>query len=355
MPNILDLTYSELEDYFVKTLQEPKFRTLQVWQWLYKKLCQDFEGMSNLKVTARLSLKEHFTLTWPEIVETKTSQDGTKKLLLKLSDGSLIETVLIPTYDHAGKVRYAQCLSTQVGCPMGCTFCATGATGFTRNLTHAEIVGQVLVGKKELSDLRSDRPILKNVVFMGMGEPLLNLNNLLRALTSLNHKQGLAFSPRRITVSTCGIKEGLEELGKSGLCYLAVSLHAPNQALRAKIMPKASQFELKDLISALKNYPLKPREFITFEYLLLKNVNDSLQEAQELAKLVSQLKGKLNLIIFNPSKDLPYEAPDPKTVLAFEEVLWQKKLTAIVRESKGQDIAAACGQLRAERLACSSN
>ena len=184
---------------------------------------------------------------------------------------------------------------------------------------------------------------------MGMGEPLLNLKNVMRALESLNNDKGLNFSPRRITVSTCGIEKGLRELGESGLAYLAVSLHAPTQELRARIMPKAARWPLEDLLQALKSYPLKTRERITFEYLLLGGVNDGLEQARQLARVVSDVKGKLNLIVYNPSEGDPYKAPSPERVLAFEQYLWDRNITAIIRKSKGQDIKAACGQLRAAR------
>ena len=183
---------------------------------------------------------------------------------------------------------------------------------------------------------------------MGMGEPLLNLRETTRALEMLNHDKGMDFSPRRITVSTCGIKAGLRELGDSGLAFLAVSLHAPNQDLRAKIMPKAANWHLDDLMATLESYPLKTREYITFEYLLLGGVNDQPEHARELAKLVSRVKGKLNLIAYNPSETQLYKAPTEADILAFEKILWSKGVTAILRKSKGQDIKAACGQLKSD-------
>jgi 23S rRNA (adenine2503-C2)-methyltransferase len=182
---------------------------------------------------------------------------------------------------------------------------------------------------------------------MGMGEPLLNLYEVMRSLRTMNSEPGLSFSPRRITVSTCGIKQGMAELGASGLAYLAVSLHAPNQTLRARIMPQAARWPLDDLMRALRAYPLKPRERLTFEYLLLGGVNDSLSEATELARLMAHVKGKLNLILYNPAEGMPYKAPEPDAVLAFETYLRDKHITAVVRKSKGLDINAACGQLKA--------
>ena len=230
---------------------------------------------------------------------------------------------------------------------MGCTFCATGAQGFERNMIMSEILGQVLVVRKHLGDLRPDHPKLRNLVFMGMGEPLLNLREVMRSLETLNDKRGLCFSPRRISVSTCGIEQGLRELGDAGLAFLAVSLHAPDQDLRSKIMPKAAHWHLDDLLGALSEYPLKTRERITFEYLLLGGVNDSPRHAFELVRLLSRLKAKLNLIVYNPTPDSPYIRPSPERVLAFEKILWEKGITAVIRKSKGQDINAACGQLKA--------
>ncbi|MBQ9537495.1 MAG: 23S rRNA (adenine(2503)-C(2))-methyltransferase RlmN [Desulfovibrionaceae bacterium] len=348
MRNILDFSAQALTEYLATNYGEPKFRATQIWQWLYQKLAQDFAAMTNIKQSLREQLAKDFAISYPEILQVATSTDGTQKLLLRLYDGALIETVLLPSIDHAGKVRYAQCLSTQVGCAMGCTFCATGALGITRNLTHAEMVGQVLIGKRFLQDFQSDKPIIKNLVFMGMGEPLLNLDNLLLTLETLNSRAGLAFSPRRITVSTCGIPKALERLGQSGLCYLAVSLHAPTQELRASLMPKAANFKLQDLLTSLKHYPLKPREYITFEYVLLQNVNSSPEHAKALAKIVRQVKGKLNLIVYNKTPASIYSPPTEAEILAFEEILWQHEITAILRQSKGQDIAAACGQLQAQ-------
>ncbi|MFV0423909.1 23S rRNA (adenine(2503)-C(2))-methyltransferase RlmN [Oleidesulfovibrio sp.] len=345
MVDILNLTFEELEKFLVHELGEKKFRARQIWQWLWNKYVRDFDQMTNVSKQTRALLKERAHITWPEMVKTQVSQDGTTKFLLRLADGALIETVLIP----GSQGRLTQCLSCQVGCAMGCTFCATGTLGFERNMTMSEILGQVLVAREYLNDV-AERPILRNLVFMGMGEPLLNLNEVMRSLQTLNSDFGLLFSPRRITVSTCGVNpEGLRELGESGLAFLAVSLHAPTQELRAQIMPKAARWELGDFIDALRNYPLKTRERITFEYLLLGDVNDSLEHAKQLVRLLAQTKGKLNLIVYNPSGDEsdPYKAPTEERILAFEKYLWSKNITAIIRKSKGADIKAACGQLKA--------
>jgi len=347
MRNLLDFTLDELTVFVRDGLRQPPFRARQIWKWLWHKRARDFSQMSDLSLALRSSLAEQARIVWPEVADTRVSSDGTVKFLLRLEDGETVETVLIPSESREGKGRMTQCLSSQVGCAMGCTFCSTGSMGFTRNMTHAEILGQVLVAQDYLNDT-PDNPQLRNLVFMGMGEPLLNLGEVMRSLVSLNSEPGLSFSPRRITVSTCGIEKGLKELGESGLAYLAVSLHAPNQALRERIMPKAARWRLDDLMSSLRAYPLKARERLTFEYLMLGGVNDSLNEARELAKLMAHVKGKLNLILYNPAEGDPYEAPSPEAVLAFEKYLWSKHITATIRKSKGQDIKAACGQLKAE-------
>lgn len=346
MIDILNLSRPELEAFIVGELGEPRFRAEQVWKWLWQKNAADFSQMTDVSRSLRERLAACAAIRLPETVAEQTSVDGTRKLLLRLEDGALVETVLIPSRGRDETGRMAQCLSCQVGCAMGCTFCSTGAMGFVRNMTAGEILGQVLAARRLLGDDRPDRPIIRNLVFMGMGEPLLNLKEVTRALTVLHHENGLAFSARRITVSTCGIRNGLRQLGESGLAFLAVSLHAPNQALRERIMPGAAAWKLEELMAALAEYPLKTRERITFEYLLLGGVNDSPAHARELVRLIAPIKAKLNLIVYNPAEGLPYRAPSEEAVLAFEKVLWDKNVTAVVRKSKGQDIKAACGQLR---------
>lgn len=345
--NLLDFTLPALIGWMRDELHEPKFRAVQLWQWLWRKMARDFEGMSDISRACRERLARRARIQWPEVARTQESRDGTVKFLLRMEDGALVESVLIPSEARDGSRRWSQCLSSQVGCAMACTFCATGRMGFARNLSMGEILGQILVAREHLGDTRPDWPVLRNLVFMGMGEPLLNWPAVRDALESLNDDRGLNFSPRRITVSTCGIREGLRELGESGLAYLAVSLHAPNQALRQRIMPRAARWPLDELLAALEAYPLKTRERITFEYLLLGGVNDSPEDAAQLARLVARVRGKLNLIVYNPWEGSPWQAPSGERVLAFERALWDRNITAIVRKSKGQDIAAACGQLRA--------
>lgn len=345
--NLLEMTLPALRKWLEEELREPRFRADQVWQWIWQKLVRNFGEMTNVSVKLRRKLEELAVIKWPELLKTQESADGVKKLLLGLEDGARIETVLIPAENRRCEIRWSQCLSTQVGCPMGCQFCATGQLGFKRNLSMGEILGQVLWGRQFLDDVHPDRPVVRNLVFMGMGEPLLNLSALMPALECLHEEGGANFSSRRITVSTCGLGPELRELGESGLAYLAVSLHAPTQEIREKIMPRAAQWPLDKMMAALANYPLKARERVTFEYLLLGGVNDRPEHARQLARLLNPIKAKLNLIIYNRVAGLPFCAPEPEAVEAFQKILWEKNITAILRKSRGSDISAACGQLAA--------
>lgn len=336
--NLLNLTLPELGR-FCSALEEPPFRAGQLWQWLWQKRVRDFSLMSNISKALQERLAEVAVISWPRTAQIQTSQDGTVKFLLALEDGQRIESVLLPEKDHS-----TLCLSSQVGCGLGCTFCATGQMGLVRNLSLAEILGQILVAKDHLHGANSGLR-LRNLVFMGMGEPLLNWVNVRRALESLHHPQGLDFSKRRITISTVGLPGVLQEMGETGMASMAVSLHAPTQALRARIMPKAARFPLDALIRELESYPLQPRQKITIEYVLLGGMNDDLNQARELIRLLNKVKCKVNLIAFHPSSGLPYAAPDMDKALAFETLLKAKGLPTTLRKSKGQDIAAACGQL----------
>lgn len=354
MIDILNMTHSELTRFIRGDLGEPAFRADQVWQWLWQKGAASFSAMTNVSKATRAILEERCVIRLPEIATEEESADGTVKLLLRLGDGECVETVLIPSESREGILRMTQCVSCQVGCAMACTFCATGAMGFIRNMTMGEILGQVMVARRYLGDTL-ENPRLRNIVFMGMGEPLLNFKEVMRSLEVMNHEMAFNFSPRRITVSTCGLQKGLLELGESGLAYLAVSLHAPTQELREKIMPRAARWPLDELVATLAGYPLKTRERLTFEYLLLGGVNDGPEHARALAKLMAKVKAKLNLIVYNPVPGAPYDAPTPERVQAFSDILHAKHITAIVRKSKGQDIKAACGQLRAANSASGLN
>lgn len=345
MIDLLNLTLPEMESWLAG-LGEPRFRASQLFQWLWQKGAADFAAMTNLSKALRGKLAETAAIAWPDVADTRVSADGTVKFLLRLADGALVETVLIPEEDHL-----TQCLSSQVGCPMACAFCSTGAGGFTRNMTAGEMAAQILAARQYLKDRGTDPASLRNLVFMGMGEPLLNLDELLRSLAIITHDTGLGFSTRRVTVSTCGLPGPMRRLGASGLGSLAVSLHAPTQALRAELMPKAAAAaDLDELMAALRDYPLTPRQRITIEYVLLAGVNDSAEHARQLVRLLSGVKCKVNLIAYNATPDLPFAAPAPEAVLAFEKILWDKGMTAVLRKSKGNDIAAACGQLRAAHL-----
>lgn len=343
MQDLLNLTLDQLKA-FVTDLGEPAYRADQLWQWLWQKAARDFDSMTNLSKDFRAKLAEKGEIVWPEVADVQVSSDTTVKFLLRLSDGALVETVLIPE-----RTYLTQCLSSQVGCPLGCAFCSTGKMGFTRNMTMGEILGQVLVARNYLIEQGRDPKELRNLVFMGMGEPLLNLDALMDSLSALSHEQGLGFSPRRITVSTVGIPKALEVLGDSGLAKLAVSLHAPTQELREQLMPGAARIApLPELMQALKRYPLKKRDRITYEYIMLKGVNDSPEHAKQLVKLLGQLKAKVNLIAYNADEDAPFGSPERIEVLAFEKILHIKGVTATIRTSKGLDISAACGQLQTE-------
>jgi len=342
--NLLNLTRSELEAFVVDELRQPRFRSDQLWHWIWHKGALGFGDMTNLSKDLKAKLVERANLDRPQIDVVRTSVDGTIKLLLRLADGERIETVLIPMGPH-----YTQCLSTQVGCAMACAFCSTGELGLTRNMTAGEILGQILVGRAHLA--QAGLPTVRNLVFMGMGEPLMNLTELLRSLETLGSAEGISIASRRSTVSSVGIPAGLKILGDSGLAVPAISLHAPTQELREKLMPKAARVPLDELLACLDRYPIKPRERVTYEYIMLGGVNDSLTHAKQLVKLLGHRRCKVNLIGYNPPPPdsgiaAPFRAPEQADVLAFENYLRSKRITTFLRRSMGQDIAAACGQLK---------
>ncbi len=299
--------------------------------------------MSNLPKSLRKELAEEFSLALPEIYREEIAQDGTRKLALRLEDGEIVETVLIPERDH-----YTLCVSSQVGCAMGCAFCLTAKMGFKRNLSPGEITAQVLRAKEVLRSeaLDRDKP-LRNLVFMGMGEPLANYEAVLKALKSLLHSQGFDFSPRRVTVSTVGLVPQIRRLGEDITVKLAISLHAPNDELRSRLVPVNRRYPLGELLEACRAYPLKRGWRITFEYVLLAGVNDQLKHAQELARLLRGIPAKINLIPFNEHPDLPFKRPSEEEISAFQKILMDAGYVATIRKSHGEEISAACGQLRA--------
>ena len=341
MKNILELTYPELEKVVLSMGHQP-FRGHQLWQWLWRKGQCDFSAMTNIARDFQEQLAQTWSILWPEVMATQHSSDGTIKLLLSLADRRNVETVLIPD-----KGRYTQCLSCQIGCPMGCTFCSTGQMGFVRNMTGGEIAAQVLVARDYLRE-HSLAQEIKNLVYMGMGEPLLNWPEVKKSLDILSHPQGLEFSRRRITLSTCALPGKLDLFAAEGLALPAISLHAPTQGIREKLMPGAAKWPLNDVIESLRKFPLRPRERVTIEYILIQGINDQLEHARQLVRLLAHLKCKINLIAYNPAPGLNYTAPQAQDVLAFEELLRKKGFTVTLRKSKGQDIAAACGQLKTE-------
>ncbi len=335
MTNLKALTEREIQS-FVKSLGLPSFRARQLIHWIYKRLARDIEEITEFSKDLRKRLKEIAFISNLELVKRETSSDGTEKYLFRLEDNESIESVLIPD-----ERRLTLCISSQVGCPMGCGFCLTGRMGLRRNLKGYEIVDQVISVKRFY-------PGITNIVFMGMGEPLLNLDNTVEALKRL--MGFMHISARRITVSTCGIPEKIEALFKafpSNPPNLAISLNATTESLRSSLMPVNRVYPLKRLFDVLKRIHLPPRRRITFEYVLLKDVNDSAEDARRLVRLVRPIPSKVNLIPFNPVKTLPFERPPDERILEFQKVLTESGITATIRKSKGQEIMAACGQLRA--------
>lgn len=335
--NVLNLTPEELKKKFGVLGFEP-YRADQVLQWVYEKGVYDFDRMTNLSLDLRQRLKETFALALPEVVETqKSADDKSTKLLLKLKDNNLVETVYILSSD-----RRTICVSSQVGCKFHCAFCASGQNGFFRNLSAGEILSQVLMAR----DVSSDKKIT-NIVFMGIGEPFDNYAELLKAVRTLNSKKALGIGVRKITISTCGVAPKIEALGNEGLqVELSVSLHGPNDTVRGAIMPVNKAHPVKPLIEACKDYVKKTKRAITFEYILIKGVNASEKEARELARLLKGMLCKVNLIPYNPIVEFPHAAPEYEEVVKFQQILQAAGVKTTVRFSKGQDIQAACGQLR---------
>ena len=340
--NLRDLTLEELEALFEER-GLPAYRGRQVLRWLATPGVSSFEEMTNLSKALRKELARDFSISLPEIYREEVAQDGTRKLALRLEDDEIIETVLIPELDH-----YALCVSAQVGCAMGCAFCLTAQMGFKRNLSPGEITAQVLRAKEVLrrEHLEQDKP-LRNLVFMGMGEPLANYQAVLKALKNLLHPQGFDFSSRRVTVSTVGLVPQIKRLGQDILVKLAISLHAPDNELRSKLVPINRKYPLEELLEACRGYPLKRGWRITFEYVLLAGINDAPGQARELVRILRGIPAKINLIPFNEHSDLPFKRPSEDTILAFQKVLMDAGYVATIRKSHGEDISAACGQLRA--------
>ncbi len=336
--DLKDFTLSELEQLMAAWGQSP-YRARQLLKWCYKGV-SDFELMTDIGRAFRQELASRARLSHLRLEQHKTSQDGCQKFLFALEDGNFIESVLIPEDHH-----FTLCLSTQVGCGQGCSFCLTAKLGLVRNLKASEIVNQILAVRALLP---GDRP-LTNLVFMGMGEPLANFAALIRALTLITAPWGLNFSSRRLTVSTVGIAPLIPRLGQEARANLTVSLNASDDETRSALMPINRRYPLAALLDACRAFPLPRHRRITFAYVLLKDINDAPAQARELARLLRGFRAKINLIPFNFDPRLPFAPPSEARLLEFQEILRQAHYTVLIRESRGLDIAAACGQLMGER------
>jgi 23S rRNA (adenine2503-C2)-methyltransferase len=324
------------------------FRARQLWHWIYHRGVTDFAAMTNLAKSFREQLAEHYELRRPQVAAALTSQDGTRKWLLRFDDGQEVETVHIPEAD-----RGTLCVSSQVGCTLNCTFCHTGTQRLVRNLGAAEIVGQVMLARDALGEWpspKNDRQ-LTNIVLMGMGEPLYNFDNVAAALKIVMDPEGLAISRRKITLSTAGVVPMIARCGVEIGVNLAISLHAVTDELRDELVPLNRRYPLADLLDACRNYPGSSNaRRITFEYVMLKGVNDSPAEARELVRLLKGIPAKVNLIPFNPWPGAPYECSSDAAVAAFSDIVFAAGYSAPVRTPRGRDILAACGQLKSESV-----
>jgi 23S rRNA (adenine2503-C2)-methyltransferase len=335
-PDLAGLELHELE-HELDARGIPRFHAGQLYRWIFKRGVTDFDLMTDLSKTLRARLQDEFVLSTPALASDERSSDGTRKFVLRLADGKRIESVFIPDTPSM-----TFCISTQVGCAMACDFCLTGKMGLVRHLTAAEIAGQVRVLAAATNLL--DFPF--NIVLMGMGEPLHNYDETMKALRMLRSEPGLAISPRRVTLSTVGIVPGLEKLAREPLMpNLAISLHATTDEQRTQLVPPNRKYPLASIIDACRRFPLKNRNRITFEYVLLAGVNDTPDDARRLVKLLSGIKAKVNLIPLNPAPGIPYERPSDDRVNRFAQILADRHVTVSVRKSRGRDIRAACGQL----------
>ncbi len=316
------------------------FHARQLYRWIHRHGVTDFNLMTNLSKELRAELRERFSVRHPKVVSDQLSTDGTRKFVLELGDGRRIESVFIPDTP-----AMTFCISTQVGCAMSCGFCLTGKMGLVRHLTPGEIVGQVITLASATGLL--EQPF--NIVLMGMGEPLHNYDNTMKALRMLHAEEGLSISPRRITLSTVGIVPGIERLAREPLMpNLAISLHATTDEQRTALVPPNTKYSLAAILDACRRFPLKKRSRITFEYVLLNGVNDTPEDARRLANLLSGIKAKVNLIPLNAAPGIPFERPPDARVDRFAQILADRHLTVSVRKSRGRDIRAACGQLIVE-------
>jgi 23S rRNA (adenine2503-C2)-methyltransferase len=329
--------------------RQAKMRAEQIWRWIYHAGARDFGAMTNMAKSLRAELEDAFVLARAEVVERRVSTDGSRKWLLRLAPGVEVETVFIPDVGRAG----ALCVSSQVGCTLNCTFCHTGTQPLVRNLAAGEIIAQVLAAKDDLGEWPSndEERSLSNVVFMGMGEPLYNLEAVARAIEVISDGEGIALSRRRVTVSTAGVAPLIPRLGAETSAMLAISLHAPRDELRDQLVPLNRKYPIAELMEAIRAYPgLSNARRVTFEYVMLKGVNDSLADARDLVRLIKGVPAKINLIPFNPWPGAPYACSDWETIEAFASVLNRAGYASPIRTPRGRDILAACGQLKSESV-----
>lgn len=338
--NLLNLDKPGLEAFFTD-MGEKAFRATQLMQWIYQFGVSDFDQMTNLGKALRQKLKDNAEIRVPEIVTQQASDDGTIKWALQLDSGNNIETVFIPE-----EGRGTLCISSQVGCALECSFCSTAQQGFNRNLTTAEIIGQVWIANQTLKCIPRNERVITNIVLMGMGEPLLNFDNVVRAINLMLDDHAYGLSKRRVTISTSGVIPALDRLKEVSDVALAVSLHAPNDELRNQLVPLNQKYPIKELLAACKRYVAgETRRKITFEYVMLDGVNDKPEHARQLVKLLKNVPAKVNLIPFNPFPQTRYKTSSKANVLAFSQILIKAGLITTTRKTRGDDIDAACGQL----------
>ncbi len=349
--NLLDLTRAGLCAWMT-SIGEPAYRGTQICQWIHQKGVVDFDAMSNLSVVARQKLKARAVIILPQVIASHAVEEGTRKWLLQLQEGNCIEAVLIPERNRA-----TLCVSSQVGCALNCSFCCTGKQGFSRNLTTAEIIGQLWIVFHDLRRLNV-RPQITNVVMMGMGEPLLNYDAVVSAMRLMLDDYAYGLSKYRVTLSTSGVVPMLHNLKQDIPTALAISLHAPNDELRDELVPINKKYPLKELLAVCRDYfEAEPRRKVTFEYVMLKGVNDAPGQALALARLLQGIPAKINLIPFNSFEGTQYECSSPEAITGFHAILNEKGIVTTVRKTRGDKIAAACGQLagqfkdRTQRLA----
>ena len=338
--NLLNYDLPGLTEHFAQMGEKP-FRAKQVMRWMHLGGADNFDDMTDLAKSLRSKLHEHAEVKVPALMTEQQSGDGTRKWLLDVGTGNGVETVFIPE-----DTRGTLCISSQIGCALECTFCATGRQGFNRNLSAAEIIGQLWWANKAMGVTPKNERVVSNVVMMGMGEPLANFDNVVTALSIMLDDHGYGLSRRRVTVSTSGMVPQMDRLKEVMPVALAVSLHASNDAVRDEIVPLNKKYPLKELMAACQRYLLKaPRDFITFEYVMLHGVNDKPEHAHELIKLVQDVPCKFNLIPFNPFPNSGYERSSNERIRVFRDILQQAGLVVTVRKTRGDDIVAACGQL----------